>query len=177
MKVWAYANHRLLSQFNQLLVVILLYVREPSLTHIILHIMGDYWAFIKSVKCEKVLTQQLWLFSPCMSSRESGTMIDYWPTPGNLALIMSYVNGCWLCFINLEQWTMPYQLIKIAMYKHQHWWYASSFIVGILSFSCHGWSCSMMYLFDQFLIKASDPETQTGFLGQRHSAHAPLVCC
>lgn len=106
--------------------------------------------------------------------------LEPWLTIGQylgIWLSESYVNRCWLCFINLEQWTMPYQLIKIALYKHQHWWYTSGFIVGILSFTCHGWSCSMMYLFDQFSIKASDPETQTGFSGQRHSTHAPLICC
>lgn len=58
--------------------------------------MGDYWALIKYVRCEKMLTQQLWLFSPHMSLRESGTMIGHWATPENLTLRMSYVNGCYV---------------------------------------------------------------------------------
>ena len=106
-----------------------------------------------------------------MSSREPGTMTEYWPTSGNVALRMSVL----MVDRHLEQWTMPLSGLLCTNINIDD--NASGFIVGILNFSCYGWSCSRIYLCDHFAIKASDSETHTGPSGQRHSARALLVCC
>lgn len=107
------------------------------------------------------------MFSPCMSSTEPGTMIEYWPTSGNVAPRKSLL----IVDIHLEQWTMPLSglLCKNINIDDN----ASGFIVGIPNFSCYGWSCSMIYFCDQFTIK---PQTQrlTQALLDRDILHLPF---
>lgn len=74
----------------------------------------------------------------------------------------------------LEQWGMLYQLIKSCW---GHWTTLTMYLVlllGVLSFSCHGWEHSSMCLSDQPHRKASDPEAHKIIPRQKHSWHVPI---
>lgn len=101
-----------------------------------------------------------------MCPRKPRTMTDPWPITGHVTIWRFFMlmidifgvytgsNGLWHTSVS-----------RFALHKHQDWWCAPGFIVGVLSFSCHGWLHSRMCLCDQFFIKVLDPDIQTELPG------------
>lgn len=75
-----------------------------------------------------------------------------------------YVNDWCFCYVLREEMDCDIPASS-DLHKLQNWWCTLHLLVGVLSFSCHGWFHSRICLCDLLLIKILDLVTQTRLIG------------